>query len=279
MSPTIPLTIDNIRSTLATTHLGQHLFLHREIPSTNSEAMALAQAGSAHGTVVVADRQTAGRGRQARAWFSPPDVNLYCSILIRPTELHIPLADWLSWIPLTAAIASAEAVHTVTGVSLSLKWPNDLLLNGKKVGGILCESGTGCERQPYVVVGLGLNVNVPTHSFSPELAPIAGSLIEHTDRPTDRNRLLAQLLLELEQTLDELASQGPHRLMHAYTTRCVTIGRPVLVQLGEGRELVGIAQAIGRDGALHVRPSAGPLQRHAQPIVEVRAADVIHLRE
>lgn len=279
MSPSAPLTIDDIRSTLATKCLGHRLFLHREVASTNSTAMALAQSGAEHGVVVVAESQTAGRGRRARTWFSPAGVNLYSSILIRPVNVHIPLADWLSWIPLTTALALAESIHTVAGIFPALKWPNDLLLNGRKAGGILCESGTDPGRQSFVVIGIGLNVNIPLEAFPPELQAVAGSVLQETHRPIDRNRLLAQLLFELEQALDELASQGPHRLMRAYTTRCATIGRRVRALLGADRELVGVAQAIGQDGALHIRPSSPLSPEHAQQIIEVRAADVIHLRE
>ena len=280
MATPAPLTLDDIRSTLATRRIGQHLSLHREIASTNTEAMAQAQAGAEHGTVVVAERQTAGRGRQGRTWFSPPGTNLYCSVLIRAATLQIPLADWLSWVPLTAAVAVAEAVHRIADVSLSLKWPNDFQLNGRKVGGILCESGGVAAADPFVVIGIGLNVNAHVDSFPPDLQPIASSLIQETYRPIDRNRLLAQWLLELEQALDELAVQGPHRLRHAYTTRCATLGQRVRVLLGDGTELVGTARAIGSDGALHVLPDLNPAHHNKnQQIIEIRAADVVHLRE
>lgn len=278
MSTSKPLTVDGIRSTLATKHFGQHLHVHREITSTNSEAIALAQSGAEHGTVVVADSQTAGRGRQARTWFSPGGRNLYCSILIRPANVQIPFGEWLSWIPLVSAVALTEAVRTVAGVSLSLKWPNDLLFNEKKVGGILCENGTQHGKQPFVIIGIGLNVNAEPDSFPPDLAGIAGSLMQSSHRPIDRNRLLSQLLNELEQVLDELGSEGPRRLQHAYTAACATIGRRVRVVLAESREFIGVAHSIGRDGALLVLPSS-LLHQGAQEMIEVRAADVIHLRE
>lgn len=272
MSASNLLLLDDIRSTLATTHLGQHLHLHREIGSTNAEAMALAASGAQHGTVVVADSQTAGRGRQARTWFSPAGMNLYCSVLVRPAPVRIPFAEWLSWIPLASAVAITEAIRTMAGLSLSLKWPNDLLLDDKKVGGLLCENGTDQAKQPFVVIGIGLNVNAGPEAFPSELTSRAGSLLEATGRPLDRNRLLSQLLNDLEPVLEELAVEGPRRLLHAYTDRCATIGKKVRVVLAESRELLGVAQAIGRDGALHV-------STNSQAIVEVRAADVIHLRE
>lgn len=278
MSASSPFTLDDIRSTLATKHLGQHLVIHPELPSTNSEAMLLAQAGAQHGTVVVADSQTAGRGRQGRNWFSPTGMNVYASVLIRPSGLRIPVADWLSWIPLTTAIAAAESIQQVAGLSPSLKWPNDLLIHNRKIGGILCESGTDPQRQPFVVIGVGLNVNAPIDRFPAELASIATSLIEETHQPVDRSRLLAQFLIDLEQALDELASQGPRHLRHVYTTRCATLGKQVRVVVSEGRELIGEAQAIGLNGALHVRPLLTASQPDPRPIVEVRAADVLHLR-
>jgi BirA family transcriptional regulator, biotin operon repressor / biotin---[acetyl-CoA-carboxylase] ligase len=270
-----PLTADDIRATLATTHLGHNLHLHGEIASTNGEAMALAQSAAAHGTVVVADRQTAGRGRQARIWFSPGGVNLYCSVIIRPIDLHIPFGEWLSWLPLVSAVATTEAVRTVTGTPLALKWPNDLLLNEKKVGGILCENGTDLNKQPFVVIGIGLNVNIPPDAFPPELSGMAASLIGTGERPIDRNRLLSELLNDLEGVLTELGAKGPRRLEHLYQAACATIGKRIRVMLAGSREVVGMAEAIGKDGALHVRP----LNKSPEAVIEVRAADVIHLRE
>jgi BirA family transcriptional regulator, biotin operon repressor / biotin---[acetyl-CoA-carboxylase] ligase len=269
------LVADDIRSTLAAHHLGRHLHIHRELPSTNSEATALGQSGAEHGTVIVADRQTAGRGRQGREWFSPPGMNLYCSVLIRPGSLHLPFGDWLSWIPLASALAVTETVRTTAGIRLSLKWPNDLLCHAKKVGGILCENGTDCGKQPFVVIGIGLNVNTPPAAFPPELAGIAGSLIEETHRPIDRNRLLSQALTDLEQVLEELCREGPRRLRLAYTAACATVGKRVRVVLAESRELLGLAEGIGHDGALLVRPAS----LNGGEVVEIRAADVVHLRE
>lgn len=276
ISSPAPLTLDDIRSTLATIHLGQRLYVHRELPSTNREALHLAEAGAEHGTVVVADSQTAGRGRQARVWFSPPGGNLYCSILIRPRGIGLPFSEWLSWIPLAAAVAATETVRGTTGIALALKWPNDLLLHERKIGGILCENGADARGEMFVVIGIGLNVNASIQSFPPELAATAGSLVDAVGQPIDRNRLLAQLLGDLEQLLDELAAEGARRLRPVYTDRCATIGKRVRVLLAEGRELVGQAEDIGADGSLLVRPSEGA---HGRGLIEVRAADVRHLRE
>ena len=239
--------------------------------------MSLAQQGAEDGTVVAAESQTAGRGRHARIWFSPPGLNLYCSVIVRGLGEKLTLADWLSWVPLTTALAVAEAVHTVAGISLDLKWPNDLLLDDRKVGGILCESSLTSPDNPVVVIGIGLNVNMSPDMFPDELRPIAASFLESTHRLVDRNRLLAQLLHELEESLDELRTRGPSRLLQAYQHRCTTLGRQVRVVLGDGDELLGTAVAITADGALQVRPFADTAGTDKPP-VEVRAGDVIHVR-
>jgi BirA family biotin operon repressor/biotin-[acetyl-CoA-carboxylase] ligase len=273
-----PLRPDDIRSTLATKRLGQHLHIHQILTSTNSEAMTLAQNGAEDGTVVVAESQSAGRGRHTRTWFSPPGLNLYCSIIVRGLGRGLSLADWFSWVPLTTALAVAEAVQTVAATSLALKWPNDLLLDERKVGGILCESSLTVPDNPIVVIGIGLNVNVPRESFPDELRPIATSLFESSHRIVDRNRLLAQLLLELEQSLDELRDHGPSRLRQAYQQRCTTIGRQVRVILGADEELLGTAVAITADGTLQVSPSTKPSGTDKALLIDVRAGDVIHVR-
>ncbi|MEQ1626628.1 MAG: biotin--[acetyl-CoA-carboxylase] ligase [Nitrospira sp.] len=278
MTSSSPLTLDDIRSTLATRRLGQHLHIHQSLVSTNSEAMTLAQNGAEDGTVVVAESQSAGRGRHARTWFSPPGLNLYCSIIVRGLGRGLSLADWLSWVPLTTALAAAEAVQETAAISLALKWPNDLLLGERKVGGILCESSLTLPANPVVVIGIGLNVNVPGELFPDELRPIATSLFESSHRLIDRNRLLAQLLLDLEQSLDELRDHGPSRLLQAYQRRCTTLGRQIRVILGADEELLGTAVAITADGTLQVKPSTGTSGTDKATLVDIRAGDVIHVR-
>lgn len=278
MSTSSPLTIDDIRSTLATTRLGQHLHIHQTLASTNSAAMTLALEGAKDGTTVVAESQSAGRGRHARAWFSPPGLNLYCSIIVRGLGQGVSLADWLSWVPLTTALAVAEAVQEVAATSLALKWPNDLLLDERKVGGILCESSLASPDNPVVVIGIGLNVNVHRDLFPDELRPIATSIFESTHRLIDRNRLLAQLLMELEQSLDELRTHGPSRLLQAYQRRCTTLGRQVRVVLDPTKELLGTAVAITADGTLQVRLSTETPGTDKAPLVDIRAGDILHIR-
>jgi len=278
MTSSAPLSIDAIRSTLTTKVLGQTLYLYRDLPSTNREASALAHQGAAHGTVVVTEQQTGGYGRHGRAWYSPPGFNIYCSIVVRGKNQTVPLVQWLSWVPLVTALAVTEATQQIASVPLAMKWPNDLLLQDRKVGGILCESTLTRADGPIVIIGIGLNVNIPTSSFPENLRPIAASLIEAVPQPIDRNRLIAQLLREVEQRLDELQSHGSTRLRQAYLARCATLGRQVKVLFANDRQILGTAETLSADGALQVRPLA--VSPHAQPpaLIEVHAADVIHLR-
>ena len=279
MASSAPLNIEAIRSTLATTALGQILYLYQDLPSTNREASSLAQQGAAHGTVVAAEQQSGGYGRHGRAWFSPPGFNIYCSIVVRGKSQTVPLAQWLSWVPLVTALAVAEATRHITTAPLALKWPNDLLLQDRKVGGILCESTMTTTNGPIVIIGIGLNVNVPLQSFPEDLRPIAASLIETVPQPIDRNRLISQLLWELEQCLDELQSHGSTRLRQAYLARCATLGRQVKVLFPNDQQIHGTAETLSADGALQVRPLSASSRAQPPALIEVHAADVIHLRE
>ena len=277
MMSSAPLNVDNIHRTLATTSLGRSLYLHHEIPSTNREAMVLAQGGAAHGTVVLAESQSAGRGRQGRIWFSPMGLNLYCSVIVRGRGTTLSLSEWLSWVPLVSALAVAESVFRITAIPLSLKWPNDLLLGERKAGGILCESILTSDTEPVIVVGIGLNVNVPRASFTDDLQSTAASLHEVVQVPIDRNLLVSQLLLELEHCLDELRTYGASRLCEAYRARCVTLGRRVRVHFPQGREVTGTAESLSGEGALQLRPHIR--DGRSASLMEIRAADIIHLRE
>jgi BirA family transcriptional regulator, biotin operon repressor / biotin---[acetyl-CoA-carboxylase] ligase len=279
MASSAPLSIEAIRSTLATKALGQTLYLHQDLPSTNREAGSLAQQGAGHGTLVVAEQQSGGYGRHGRTWFSPAGFNIYCSIIVRGKSQTLSLAQWLSWVPLVTALAVAEATQQVAAVPLSLKWPNDLLLQDRKVGGILCESTLTTVDGPIVIIGIGLNVNIPSPSFPEDLRPIAASLIEAIPQPIDRNQLIAQILWELEQCLDELQSHGSTRLRQAYMACCATLGRRVKIVFANDQHILGTAEALSADGALQVRLLSASPRTQPPALIDVRAADVIHLRE
>ena len=278
MQPSPPLTRDTIYSTLSTTWLGRRIELFDCLPSTNREAAHLAQADVEHGTVVIADSQTTGRGRLSRTWFSPPGANLYCSVVLRTARPPERLAEWLSWLPLTSALAAAEAIEQVSSAQISVKWPNDLLISERKVGGILCESGTGGGSDPFQIIGIGINVNGDRGDWPADLRDSATSIWQERNIVVDRNRLLAQLFLELEQCLDELALHGTSRLAIAYHRRCSTIGHRVHASLANGDAIVGLAEGIGQDGSLRVRTEAAQPGSGTPEVAHLRVADIIHVR-
>jgi BirA family biotin operon repressor/biotin-[acetyl-CoA-carboxylase] ligase len=270
------LNVDAIRCHLATRALGRRIELYERLESTNRKAVTLGQAGVEHGTLVLADAQTAGRGRMARTWFSPPGVNLYASVVIRPAIDAQHQAAWLSWLPLMAALAAAEAIEIVGAVRIAVKWPNDLLITGRKAGGILCESGTSTGLGSFQAIGLGINVNGTQGDFPKELRDIATSLRQETGNIIDRNRLMAQLLSEMESCLDEFLSRGSQPIALAYRQRCTTIGKTVKAVLADGKEYIGVAENIDQDGSLILVEK--PSERSAVTARQLRAADIVHLR-
>jgi BirA family biotin operon repressor/biotin-[acetyl-CoA-carboxylase] ligase len=278
VSSSPPLSIQGIQSTLATRALGRRIELHDQVGSTNREAATLAQAGVEHGTVVVADAQTEGRGRLARRWYSPPGINLYCSIILRKVIAGDRLSEWLSWLPLITALAAAEAIETVAVANVGVKWPNDLLIAERKAGGILCESGTADQSGPFQVIGIGLNINGTLTDLPEEIRQIATTIRHETGRSVDRSRLLAQLLNELEACVEEFEARGSERLALAYRRRSTTIGKTIRASLTAGGEFVGLAEGIAHDGSLKVVQRPLPTDGRPPETVHLRVADILHVR-
>jgi BirA family transcriptional regulator, biotin operon repressor / biotin---[acetyl-CoA-carboxylase] ligase len=233
-----------------------------ETGSTNSDLLAEARGGLAEGAVLVAEAQSAGRGRMGRQWVSRPGAALTFSVLLRPAA--VPHAS-LGWVPLLAGVAAALAVRAETGVDAALKWPNDVQVNGAKLAGILAEQAGGA-----IVVGIGLNVS----SGRDEL-PVASAtslLLEGAEGEPDR--LLVGVLGELQRWY--LAWTGRRGdavgcgLHQEYQRLCGTLGRQVRVSLPGGRTVTGTASGVDQTGRLVVASDSGP--------VPVSAGDVIHVR-
>ncbi|MGW7352613.1 biotin--[acetyl-CoA-carboxylase] ligase [Streptomyces sp. NPDC054784] len=239
------------------------------IGSTNTELVGRLSAGTAApGAVVVAEEQTAGRGRLERAWTAPPRSGLFFSVALRPSA---PAERW-GWLPLLAGVATATALARASGVDTSLKWPNDLLADvagdERKIGGILAER-TG---EDTVVIGIGLNVSLRADELP---VPTAGSLALAGADGTDRDPLLRAVLRSLEEWYgrwDEAdGDPGASGAQAAYAAGCATLGRSVRVELPGGDALTGEAVALDGDGRLVLATSAG-VQR------PVAAGDIVHLR-
>ncbi len=220
--------------------------------STNDDAWRLARAGAPHGSLVLADAQTAGRGRLGRSWFSPPQHNLYFSLILRPqtTPAQTALAT------LAAGVAMAEVL------GLRLKWPNDVVdPDFRKVAGLLSEMDVVAGRVAFVVLGVGLNVNQP--DFPADL-PLAASLRMLRGHDMDRHALLAQLLPALDHRIQQIEHERP-AVIRAWSSLSATTGRRVRVG-----ELEGTALGLRDDGALMLRDDAGQLHH-------VVAGDVLPL--
>lgn len=258
-----------IQSSLTTTMFGRNLCILPEVSSTNSHALTLTESPSAHGTVVVAERQTAGRGRLDRTWFSPSALNLYTSVLLMPSTA-LPS---MTWIPLIAGLALTKAIYQTCGLQASLKWPNDVLLQDRKLGGILCEGHSQGPHQQVVVIGMGLNVNMVATDFPDELRQYSTSLRIHTQTDINRNMLLAHLLNSLELWYGQLSDGHLDSIRAAYTSQCETLGRDLLVHLTNGEKFRAIGHAIGHDGALHVCLKDVP----GSPVRIIHSGDVTHL--
>lgn len=234
--------------------------------STNADLLELARAGAPEGIVLVADHQTAGRGRAGRRWVAPPGSSLLVSVLLRPPGT-VPHAHHLTAV---VAVAASDACWEVAGVRPRLKWPNDLVVDDRKLGGILAESVTAGGRLGAVVVGLGCNLNWPAE-MPAELAGTATALNHLTGAEVDRRALLVRFLLRLDEHYGALCEPGGWRGVVLNERRLsATLGREVEVELPGGEVVRGRAVEIGDDGALLVEQGSS-LRR-------ITVGDVVHLR-
>ncbi|MFH9427033.1 biotin--[acetyl-CoA-carboxylase] ligase [Streptomyces sp. NPDC017615] len=238
--------------------------------STNSDLVARASSGTAReGAVLVAEEQTAGRGRLDRRWTAPPRSGLFFSVLLRPAE--VPLERW-GWLPLLTGVAVATGLSRAAGVDTALKWPNDLLVTvdgeERKAGGILAERAG----EDGVVVGVGLNVTLRADELP---VPGAGSLLLADAVSTDRDTLLRSVLRSLETWYDRWRAAGgdpvTSTLQETYAAGCATLGREVRAELPGDRDLVGEAVAVDGDGRLVIATARGTREA-------VGAGDIVHLR-
>lgn len=232
------------------------------VRSTNDVADRAASAGAAHGTVVAADCQQGGRGRMGREWFSPPGSGLYVSVVLRPAEVFAAAASspvsQASWITMTAGVALVEAIRNATGLTSDVKWPNDLLVGGRKLCGILAEASTSGTDVRHVVLGYGINVLAA--GYPPDLAERATSIEAEVGRAVDRADVFAESLACLAERLGGLSSGGFESTLDAWRAFSPSsAGRRVEVTSPLGR-VGGVTAGVDRDGALLVRVG-GELRR------------------
>jgi BirA family biotin operon repressor/biotin-[acetyl-CoA-carboxylase] ligase len=249
------LTALEVLPLLETHDLGRTLHAFDTVDSTNAVAFRLAVEGAEHGELVVSEQQTQGRGRRGRSWSSPGHLNLYCSFVLRP-ELLPQRAPELT---LLAAVAVAESLRAL-GVPADIKWPNDILVGGRKVAGILTELSAEPDRIHFVVVGIGVNLNAAAEDFPAELAMTATSVLQVTGRPVARAAFVAGLASRLEEWLELHAAHGFRPVRERWRALSATLGQEVLVT-SERREIRGVAIDVDEDGALRIRTADGTEER------------------
>lgn len=250
------LSAERIKSALETAWVGCQVVYYPSVGSSNVEAKRLAEAGAPEGTLVVADHQTAGRGRLDRRWWSPPGSSLLLSLVFRPAFLAPHQAQRLTMV---CSLAVCDAVARVTGLTAMVKWPNDVLIDSQKICGLLAELGVADSRLDYVVVGMGINVNVDFEGGdAPGLMSPATSLRAALGREVSRLTVLTTLLRFVEARYERLrAGALPH---NEWKSRLVTLGREVQVTM-PNRLLTGLATGVDADGVLLVRQADGELAR------------------
>jgi BirA family biotin operon repressor/biotin-[acetyl-CoA-carboxylase] ligase len=251
------LSVETIEKGLTTAFMGRRVIYYRSIGSTNDVARQLAAQGAPEGTLVIAEEQTAGKGRLGRRWLAPPDTSLLMSLLFRPHFLAPYQAQRLTMI---CSLAVVDAIDKVTGLLTAIKWPNDIVVQGKKAGGILTELGATGERLDYAVVGLGLNVNLDLGVVEAmgELAATATSLSQELGQEVSRLVLLWRILENVESRYQRLgAGELPH---DEWASRLVTLHNLVIVDTPQGA-VEGWAEGVDADGALILRTHCGERQR------------------
>ncbi|HWQ70302.1 MAG TPA: biotin--[acetyl-CoA-carboxylase] ligase [Patescibacteria group bacterium] len=249
-----PLQEVEIRAGLTTRRIGTIIHLFQEVESTNDEATVLADRGDADGAIVIAEAQRRGRGRLGRQWQSPKGLGLYLSVILRP---QIP-PEGAPLLSLMGAVAAAEAIERTTGLTTALKWPNDLIVHGRKVGGMLGEMATDSSGLLHVILGIGINVNQTEADFDEELRQTAGSLRVEAGHPVDRTMVARSFCESLDEWYERFLRDGPLPILEHVRRRCLTVGRMVVARSGD-QEISGFAVELDDLGRLVIRDAQGAL--------------------
>lgn len=254
-----------IMAGLNTRFIGGRIRYVATATSTNDLARAMAREGASEGAVVVAEEQTRGKGRMGRRWECPAGAGLLFSLILRP-DLRPPEAPVLT---LVAAVAAARGIEVVTGLKPGIKWPNDLLIAGRKVCGILTEMAGEMDRVDFVVLGIGINVNMGRRPLPKGLAAETTSLDLEVGKRLDRAAILRAVLQEMETWYSRFLEEGAGPVISEWKVRSATLGNRVSV-IGPRESFEGVAADIDADGALLVRADDGRLRRVLSGDVSIR---------
>lgn len=240
-----------------------------ETDSTNVRAKFLASDGAPEGTLIVAESQTRGRGRRGRSWFSPPGEGITTSIILRP-----PISpNEAPKLTLMASVAVAETLLSMTSLNVNIKWPNDILVNGRKIAGILTEISTEMDRIDYVVIGVGVNVNTPHENLPPDIRNTATSVLMETGKPFPRIVLLRAYLEWLEIYYETFTTKGFDPVMKRWKHLSDIIGRRIRVDLID-RVRIGEVMDADKDGFLILRDDEGTIERIISGDVTILGGEV-----
>jgi BirA family transcriptional regulator, biotin operon repressor / biotin---[acetyl-CoA-carboxylase] ligase len=248
------LKIAEIKSSLRG-DIGREIFFYDTVGSTNAVASEIA-AKTVEGTVVLADTQRKGKGRLGRVWVSPPGVNIYMSIILKP-DIR-PMDATL--ITVMSSVACATALRKVTGLNVTIKWPNDLIIQNKKLCGILTELKTERNRIIFAVAGIGINVNADIDEFSEDVKSIATSLKNETGIIYSRTEIVAETLNEIDRWYKTLKVMDRDTLLCEWKRLSSTLGREVMVVTGQGT-LTGFALDLDTEGMLMIKLTSGEVKR------------------
>ena len=263
------LLADEIREGLNTNVFGKREIIYfRETDSTNTRAKYLAGEGAPEGTVVVAEMQAQGRGRKGRSWFSPAGEGIYTSVILRPP---MPPNE-APKLTLMASVAVAEALLSLTSLKIKIKWPNDILITGRKVAGILTEISTDMDRIDYVVIGVGVNVNTPRKGLRPDIRQTATSVFMETGKAFPRIALLRAFLEWLEIYYEAFKTKGFDPILNRWRHLADIIGKQISVDLTDTVR-VGKVLDVDKDGFLILQDREGAIERIISGDITVLSQD------
>lgn len=245
-----------IAAGLSSLRIGRRIISHDELESTNDTAFRLADEGAEEGTVVVAETQLRGKGRMGRQWASPPGVNLYCSAILRPPIVPMQAAQ----LTLCSVIAVSRAIERTTGLRPVIKWPNDVLLSKKKVAGLLNEMSAETDKVNFIILGIGININMTQEQFPDDLRHPATSLCLELGSCVDRCAVARALLQALDELYDTYLTQGYQPIRNEWLQRSNILHQRVRVDLNE-RTLTGTVTGIDEYGALLLATADGASEK------------------
>ncbi len=251
-SPFNQISVSEIKRDLLTGLIGSEIHLLDEVKSTNEVAKEFASEGKKEGTVIISESQSKGKGRAGRSWLSPKGVGIYLSVILKP---DIAPAD-VSQLTLVAGVAAARAIKDLFHLSVSIKWPNDLMIGKKKLGGILLETGSTGNTLNYVIIGIGINVNTDISSFPREVRSIATSIKDEKGVYVKRTRLIRRLIERLDVWYENYISGGIEDIIEVWSDLSATLNCHVTVTSSD-RVTGGMAVGISHNGALLVKQADG----------------------